>query len=75
MPGISIPHTLDDLPIWQILAPTEKWNAAQKENSGKDAGSSICGVTDVRQDSEERRTRDKKENGTEVRLFVFYQGS
>ena len=74
MPGISIPHTLDDLPIWQILAPTEKWNAAQKEDSGIDACSSICGVIDVT-GSEERRTHDKKEKETEVRLSVFYRGS
>ena len=45
--GISIPHTLDDLPIWQILASTGKWDAAQKEDSGRDAGSPICGVTKV----------------------------
>ena len=66
MPGISIPHTLDDLPIWQILAPTEKWNAAQKENSGKDAGSSICGVTDVtglrrKEDSGQEREGNRSE--------------
>ena len=45
--GISIPHTLDDLPIWQILASTGKWDAAQKEDSGRVAGSPICGVIEV----------------------------
>ena len=45
--GISIPHTLDDLPIWQRLASTGKWDAAQKENSGRAAGSPICDVTEV----------------------------
>lgn len=44
---ISIPHTLDDLPIWQILASTGKWDAAQKEDSGRTAGSSVCGVAEV----------------------------
>jgi len=45
--GISIPHTLDDLPIWQILASTGKWDAAQKVDSGRAAGSPLCGVTEV----------------------------
>ena len=53
--GISIPHTLDDLPIWQILASTGKWDAAQKEDSGRTAGSPICDVTEV---TEKRRKEE-----------------
>ena len=55
LPGISIPHTLDDLPIWQILASTGKWDAAQKEDSGRTAGSPICDVTEV---TENRRKEE-----------------
>lgn len=45
--GISIPHTLDDLPLWQILTSTGKWDAAQKVDSGRATGSPLCGVTEV----------------------------
>ena len=49
------PHTLDDLPIWQILASTGKLDAAQKEDSGRIAGSPICDVTEV---TEKRRKEE-----------------
>ena len=52
--GISIPHTLDDLPIWQRLASTGKWDAAQKEDSGRAADSPICGVAEVTERKEEK---------------------
>jgi len=54
--GISIPHTLDDLPIWQILASTGKWDAAQKEDSGRTAVSPICGVTEVTERRKEMKS-------------------
>ena len=46
-PDLQHPHTLNDLPIWQILAATGKWDAAQQENFGRTAGFPVCGVTEV----------------------------
>ncbi len=50
---VNIPRA--DKPIWQILASTGKWDAAQKEDSGRTAGSPICDVTEV---TEKRRKEE-----------------
>ena len=55
-PDLQHPHTLDDLPIWQILASTGKWDAAQKEDSGRTAGSPVCGVTEVTERRKEMKS-------------------